>query len=142
MKRLIARARSVRVACFRRGGACCRSLQVWPWRRAIRAAPADVIGAAPGVTFANSLADCEDDAKLSELDDASANLLEEIDQLEEALEVPDPEQQVLSGAIVTIGRDGTVEIERGRLRPQDVKRFRRASSNSEQQERAAPRTHG
>jgi hypothetical protein len=95
----------------------------------------------PGVTFANSLADCEDDVKLSELDDASANLQEEIDQLEEALEVPDPEQQALSGAIVTIGRDGKVEIERGRLKPQDVKRFRRASSNSEQQERAAPRTH-
>jgi len=95
----------------------------------------------PGVTFANSPADCEDDVKLSELDDASANLQEEIDQLEEALEVPDPEQQALSGAIVTIGRDGKVEIERGRLKPQDVKRFRRASSNSEQQERAAPRTH-
>jgi len=96
----------------------------------------------PGVTFANSLADCQDDVKLSELNDASANLQEEIDQLEEALEVPDPEQQALSGAIVTIGRDGKVEIERGRLKPQDVKRFRRASSNSEQQERAAPRTHG
>jgi ParB family chromosome partitioning protein len=50
-------------------------------------------------------------------------------------------QQALSGAIATIGRDGKMEIERGRLKPQDVKRFRRASSNSEQQERAAPRTH-
>lgn len=87
------------------------------------------------------LADCEDDVKLSELDDASANLQEEIDQLEEALEVPDPEQQALSGAIVTIGRDGKAEIERGRLKPQDVNRFRRASTNSEQQEPAAPRTH-
>lgn len=87
------------------------------------------------------LADCEDDVKLSELDDASANLQEEIDQLEEALEVPDPEQQALSGAIVTIGRDGKVEIDRGRLKPQDVNRFRRASTNSEQREPPAPRTH-
>lgn len=87
------------------------------------------------------LDDCEDDVKLSELDDASANLQEEIDQLEEALEVPDTEQQALSGAIVTIGRDGKLEIERGRLKPQDVNRFRRASTNSEQQEPAAPRTH-
>ena len=87
------------------------------------------------------LADCEDDVKQSELDDASGNLQQEIDQLEEALEVPDPEQQAFSGAIVTIGRDGKVEIERGRLKPVDVNRFRRASANSEQQEPSAPRTH-
>jgi ParB family chromosome partitioning protein len=87
------------------------------------------------------LAECEDEGKLSELDDASANLQEEIDQLEEALEVPDPEQQALSGALVTIGRDGKVEVDRGRLKPQDVNRFRRASTNSAQQESAAPRTH-
>jgi len=86
-------------------------------------------------------ADVEDEVKLNELDDAAANLQEEIDQMEEALEVPDPEQQAVSGAIVTIGRDGKVEIERGRLKPQDVNRFRRPSNTAAQREDAGPRTH-
>jgi ParB family transcriptional regulator, chromosome partitioning protein len=85
----------------------------------------------------------EDEVKLNELDDAAATVQETIDQMEEALEVPDPEQQAISGAIVTIGRDGKLEIERGRLKPQDVTRARRAAHTGAQQEAAAgaPRTH-
>jgi ParB family chromosome partitioning protein len=86
-------------------------------------------------------ADVEDEAKLNELDDAAASVQEEIDQMEEALEVPDPQQQAAAGAIVTIGRDGKVEIERGRLRPQDVNRFRRATNTAAQRQAAGSRTH-
>jgi ParB family transcriptional regulator, chromosome partitioning protein len=85
----------------------------------------------------------EDEVKLSELDDAAANVQEQIDQLEETLEVADPEQQEISGAIVTIGRDGRVEIERGRLKPEDANRFRRSTRAGAQHEAVAgaPRTH-
>jgi len=61
--------------------------------------------------------------------------------MEEALEVPDPEQQAVSGAIVTIGRDGKVEIERDRLKPQDVNRLRRPNDTAAHQQAAGPRTH-
>ena len=40
--------------------------------------------------------------------------------------VPDPEQQALAGAIVSIGRDGKVCIERDLLKPEDASRFAQA----------------
>jgi ParB family chromosome partitioning protein len=83
----------------------------------------------------------EDDAKLSELDDAAAVTQEQIDQIEEALQVPDPEQQAICGAIVTISRDGKVEIERGRVKPEDANRLKRTSSASVRPKEPASRTH-
>jgi ParB family transcriptional regulator, chromosome partitioning protein len=87
-------------------------------------------------------ASVQDEDKLSELDDAAAAVEDEIEQMEEALRVPDPEQQAIAGAIVTIGRDGKVEIDSDRLKPEDVNRFSRLGGHaSSHQKSAAQRTH-
>lgn len=43
----------------------------------------------------------------------------ELKEIQESLQVPDPEQQAIAGAIVTIGRDGKAEVLRGVIRPED-----------------------
>jgi ParB family chromosome partitioning protein len=42
-------------------------------------------------------------------------------------QVVDPEQQACAGAVVSIGRDGKIAVERDLLRPEDTKRFTRNS---------------
>ncbi len=51
---------------------------------------------------------------------------DQIDELREKLHVPDPEQQALAGAIVSVGRDGRIEIVRDLLKSEDAARFARA----------------
>lgn len=80
----------------------------------------------------------EDDERTAELECRSAELDEQYEALNAKLSVPDPEQQALAGAVVTIGHDGKVQIERDLLRPEDASRFaqvekaqRRATANGE-----------
>lgn len=87
-------------------------------------------------------ASIDNDEKLAELDDAISAAQEEIEQLEEALELSDPEQKALAGAILTIGHDGKVVVERDRLKPEDAQRLRRQPTHAgRDQAQPAPRTH-
>ena len=84
----------------------------------------------------------DDDERLAELERQAAELEQDEDTLNAKLSVPDPEQQALAGAVVPIGHDGKVRIERDLLRPEDASRFAQAekarrSSTAE----AAPRAH-
>jgi ParB family chromosome partitioning protein len=67
----------------------------------------------------------DDEDRFSALSDKADEIAAEIEALEEKRQVSDPEQQALSGAIVSIGRSGDLEVNRGLLRPEDAKRFAR-----------------
>lgn len=78
----------------------------------------------------------------AELDEQWQQVEQQIEVLRERLQEPDPVQQALAGAVVSVGRDGKVCVERGFLKPQDAERFarvRQASKRSTASE--APRLH-
>lgn len=86
--------------------------------------------------------DQDDSDRVAALDRRAAELEEQNEALNAKLRVPDPQQQSLAGAVVTIGQDGKVEIVRDLLWPEDAKRFaqderaeRRATANG------GPRLH-
>jgi ParB family chromosome partitioning protein len=69
--------------------------------------------------------------------------IEESEQdLRQALSIPDPEQQALAGARLSIGHDGKICAETGLLRPEDAKRFAvTASTEQRLPEQEGSRTH-
>lgn len=69
----------------------------------------------------------EDEDRLTQLDDRTSEIDVEIESLQDALRVPDPEQQSLAGAIVSISHSGELRIEEGLLKPDDAKRFARSA---------------
>lgn len=69
----------------------------------------------------------EYDTSLARLEDVE----EQIDALEAQCTVPDPEQQSLAGAVVCVGQDGKVRIERDLLRRADAERFEKAQCEAE-----------
>lgn len=69
------------------------------------------------------VADSEDeDAASDEQIDQLDALEAELRELDEELQIPDPQQQAYAGAIVTIGKDGKAETLRGLIRPADKRR--------------------
>jgi ParB family chromosome partitioning protein len=66
----------------------------------------------------------EMDARLEELDSQE-------DAINEERRVPDPAQQALAGALVSIGRDGKVQIDRNALKPEDASRFAKTAQAHE-----------
>lgn len=68
----------------------------------------------------------EGDERVAELEHRPAALDQQYDALNAKLSLPDPEQQALAGAVVTIGHDGKVEVTRDLLRPEDAGRFAQA----------------
>ena len=80
--------------------------------------------------------------RLAELSDLENLLDMEIETLHEQRAVPHPEQQAIAGAIVTIGSDGKVRIERNLLKPEDTERFARAQkAQARAAGQTAPRVH-
>lgn len=80
-----------------------------------------------------ALGDDEDDAGravLEEKQDAlevqATAVQEKLDALQESFETPDPEQLAVAGAVVFIGHDGKVKVERGLIWREDM---RKAASN-------------
>jgi ParB family transcriptional regulator, chromosome partitioning protein len=67
-----------------------------------------------------------DEERTAELEREAAELDEQYEALNAKLSAPDPEQQALAGAVVSIGRDGKVQIEQDLLRPEDASRFAHA----------------
>ena len=72
----------------------------------------------------------EDEEKYDELSEQMEALESELAALDEAREVEDPAQQVCAGAVVAIGRDGKLHIERDLLKPEDARRFARSRNES------------
>jgi ParB family chromosome partitioning protein len=78
--------------------------------------------------FAEQLAALEaspqSDGENDELDDQIADLREEIDDIEGALQRPDPRAVKLAGILLTVDPSGRVEIDRGLIRPADKKQLK------------------
>lgn len=68
----------------------------------------------------------DDGERLAELERRAAEFDRQYDALNAKLSMPDPEQQALAGAVVSIGQNGKVQIERDLLRPEDAGRFEEA----------------
>ena len=84
----------------------------------------------------SEIEEVEDDSeRVAELERQAAELDQQYDALNAKLSAADPEQQALAGAVVTIGHDGKVLIERDLLRPEDASRFAQAEKA---QRRATP----
>ena len=66
-----------------------------------------------------------DEDRQSEFSDQADDIEAEIDALQDKRRVPDPQQQVLAGAVVSIGSNGKLQINEGLLKPEDAKRFTR-----------------
>lgn len=66
----------------------------------------------------------DDEDRQSKLYSQGEEIEAQVEALRERLTVPDPEQQGLAGALISVGRDGKVSIERDVLRPEDAQRFR------------------
>ena len=84
----------------------------------------------------------DNDDRLTALASRANNLDAEEALLTEARTTPNPDQVAVSGALVTIDRDGKVRVERGLLKPEDAKRFaaiRRANGGDAAAQ--APRIH-
>jgi len=84
----------------------------------------------------------EDEDRLTELDDRTNEIDAEIEALQDSLRVPDPEQQALAGAIVSISHGGELRIEEGLLKPEDAKRFAREQKTADKATSpTGPRVH-
>jgi ParB family transcriptional regulator, chromosome partitioning protein len=68
----------------------------------------------------------EGDDRLPAINEQLAALQAEAGALSDARAQPDPEQQKVAGAVVTIDHNGKLRIERDLLRPEDKRRFARA----------------
>lgn len=71
--------------------------------------------------------DDESDETLDALQDAR----DALEEIEAGLQVPDPAQQAVAGAIVTIGDDGKAEVLRGLLKPEDARAFKAGKKPAE-----------
>ncbi len=72
----------------------------------------------------------EEEEKYDALSEQIEALESELAALDEVREVEDPAQQAYAGAVVAIGRDGKLHIERDLLKPEDAKRFARSRAES------------
>lgn len=82
------------------------------------------------------------DERAAALERRQAELEEQEEALNAKLSVPDPQQQALAGAVVTIGEDGKVQVVRNLLRPGDASRFAQAERVQRRTtENGGPRLH-
>ncbi len=84
----------------------------------------------------------EDEDQFTELDDRAQEIDAEIDAIRDTLQVPDPAQQALVGAIVSISHSGELRIEEGLLKPKDAKQYARQQKAAVKAgSRTGPRIH-
>ena len=83
-----------------------------------------------------------DEDRFSELSEKADEISAQIDAINEKRRVPNPEQQALSGAIVSIGRSGDLDVKHGLLKPEDAKRFAREDKGAIKSDSPSePRVH-
>jgi ParB family chromosome partitioning protein len=84
----------------------------------------------------------DDEERVAELETRLAELESQEDAINEERQVPDAEQLVHAGALVSIGRDGKVKIDRTVLKAEDTSRFAKAARGREGATlNGAPRVH-
>jgi ParB family chromosome partitioning protein len=88
----------------------------------------------------------DNDERLDELEGEAEELEAEEEELRKQRAVPNPEQQAIAGAVVSIDQNGKLRVERGLLRAEDVKRFAREQKKKERDPANAtaddaPRSH-
>lgn len=88
-------------------------------------------------------AEAEDDEdRLAKLSDLEERLDMEIETLHEQRAIPHPEQQAIAGALISVGPDGKVRVDRNLLKPEDAQRFERSQeAQARAAEHKAPRVH-
>jgi ParB family transcriptional regulator, chromosome partitioning protein len=69
----------------------------------------------------------DDDERLSDLHARMEAIEADIDALQERLAIPKPEEQAVSGVLISIGHDGKLRVERDLIKPEDRARFDRAA---------------
>jgi ParB family chromosome partitioning protein len=82
----------------------------------------------------------EDEEQYDALSEQMETLESKLQKIDDAREAEDPAQQACAGAVVAIGHDGKVHIERDLLKPEDAKRFARKSKEASAAPKA-PREH-
>jgi ParB family chromosome partitioning protein len=84
----------------------------------------------------------DEDERVAELEREAAELDQQYEALNAKLSAPDPEQKALAGAVVSIGHDGKVQIERDLLRPEDASRLAHAERGQQRTgKNGGPRLH-
>jgi ParB family chromosome partitioning protein len=69
----------------------------------------------------------DDDERLSNLQARMEATETDIDALQERFAIPKPEEQAVSGVLISIGHDGKLRVERDLIKPEDRARFDRAA---------------
>jgi ParB family transcriptional regulator, chromosome partitioning protein len=69
----------------------------------------------------------DDDERLSGLQTRMEAIETDIDALQERFAIPKPEEQAVSGALISIGHDGKLRVERDLIKPEDRAWFDRAA---------------
>jgi ParB family chromosome partitioning protein len=69
----------------------------------------------------------EDDEQLADFQSRIEAIETDIDALQDRLAIPKPEEQAVSGVLISIGQDGKLRIERDLIKPEDRARFDRAA---------------
>jgi len=72
----------------------------------------------------------EDEEQYAELSEQIEGVDSKLEAIDATREVADPAQQSCAGAVVTVGRDGKLHIERDLLKPDDAKRFAKSRKDS------------
>ena len=65
----------------------------------------------------------DDEEQQAEMADQLDDLDVQFEEMNQQRQIPDPEQQVMAGAVVSIGYDGKLRVDRGLLKAGDAKRF-------------------
>jgi len=65
----------------------------------------------------------------------------ELETIREQRSVPDPQQLPHAGAVVYVGRDGTLQVERGLLQPNDAAKLQCATPTARTSKQASPNGH-
>jgi ParB family chromosome partitioning protein len=85
-------------------------------------------------------ADSGDDNHLLEQQEAAEARLTEIDATIEALAAYDPDHVAIAGCYVSIDQDGTLRVEKGLVRKQDMKRLAKPQDAAERKPKGMPDT--
>lgn len=92
-------------------------------------------------TVEDDIEKTDDEQRLTDLLAEQGELNDQIEAVEESLGVPHPEDVTVAGAIISIGSDGEVIIDRNRIRPDDRRRLATKAAADEATVEREPRAH-
>jgi ParB family chromosome partitioning protein len=88
------------------------------------------------------LAEAEDeDERIDFLEQLEEEIGDKIEAIEEGMQVSDPEQRAVAGAVVCIDRSGKAKLETGLLRAEDARKFQKSQRAASREASSEPRVH-